>query len=233
MSYGLTVKSSGGSVQIDSTYQNYYVIQRGYVTATAPTAINSTSLAFTSGGGVVSYPAQSEPPLILIRPPYGRFVFCYKTPSVSSFTVYVSSGESGASCEYIVLGRTYPSSVSGYGLCVRNASGTLVFSSNSPAATFTGVVHASVGASGALVTATVPSPLKSTFVLLNAATFAKWVKTGGIYNWGDIYATCVAINSQTSVSCKTIKVVSGWNASYPWRVWETPLTTYPILIGDQ
>ena len=128
MNYGLKILNSGGFVQIDDTYENTVLVASGSASASASNMhISPVRVNFTAVTGE---------PLLCIKFESSSAYCCVIDITSSYFEFALLSGAdlltgvSGTIQWRVYAKKPSSISVSGYGLVVRNAAGTPVFSSN-------------------------------------------------------------------------------------------------------
>ena len=128
MNYGLKILNSGGFVQIDDTYENTVLVASGSASASASNMhISPVRVNFTAVTGE---------PLLCIKFESSSAYCCVIDITSSYFEFALLSqadlltGVSGTIQWRVYAKKPSSISVSGYGLVVRNAAGTPVFSSN-------------------------------------------------------------------------------------------------------
>lgn len=128
MNYGLKILNSGGFVQIDDTYENTVLVASGSASASASNMhISPVRVNFTAVTGA---------PLLCIKFESSSAYCCVIDITSSYFEFALLSeadlltGVSGTIQWRVYAKKPSSISVSGYGLVVRNAAGTPVFSSN-------------------------------------------------------------------------------------------------------
>lgn len=128
MNYGLKILNSGGFVQIDDTYENTVLVASGSASASASNIWGSPVR--------VNFTAVTGAPILCIKFDSSSAYCCVMDIASSYFEFALLSGaDLSKGVSGTIQWRVYakkPSgiSVSGYGLVVRNAADTPVFSSN-------------------------------------------------------------------------------------------------------
>jgi len=128
MSYGLKILNSGGFVQIDDTHENTVLVASGSASASASNIWGSPVR--------VNFTAVTGSPILCIKFDSSSAYCCVMDIASSYFEFALLSGaDLSKGVSGTIQWRVYakkPSgiSVSGYGLVVRNAADTPVFSSN-------------------------------------------------------------------------------------------------------
>ena len=131
MSFGLLVRNSDGELVIDSNFLNYALV------AEFSSVISITT---TFGGPVLSFPGvitTPEPPLVAAKWPVNDNAFCWGIRPVGSpgnwtgFQIYFQAVPSwgNITVEFSIFAAN-PSSLSGFGLVVKNPQGRTTFDSS-------------------------------------------------------------------------------------------------------
>lgn len=122
MSYGISIKNASGLIVVDQNFKNYEVLTSGsYSVPASGVASNLTILS--------SYPNG----ILVVKPPSGAFLCVESVTGTTSYRMYLYSSPTArvsGTVSWAVLGVTGSSTLSGYGLAVRNPSGEVVFNSN-------------------------------------------------------------------------------------------------------
>lgn len=122
MSYGISIKNASGLTVVDQNFKNYEVLTSGsYSVPAYGTASDLTILS--------SYPNG----ILMVKPPSGAFLCVEDVTGTTSYRMYLYSSPAArvsGTVSWAVLGVTGSSTLSGYGLAVRNLSGEVVFNSN-------------------------------------------------------------------------------------------------------
>lgn len=165
MPHGIRILNANGIVQIDQAYSNYYLLTAG--SAVAP-AVGSPHASV-----ILNWTPQPYPCLVFVRPTFGGYLG--DSVNINTVANYTSQafvwnmgpvGSAAVAFEYAVFARRADGpQPSGHGVVIRDAGGSVVFSSTE---TYLRVFAAGMFTQGgAVLNVGVPNGLGRAFFMLN------------------------------------------------------------------